>query len=465
MAADLPAYLHLDLKGAPPLLSYLELLLPWLRRSVPALAGLLLEYEDQFPFRGARLRGLANAGGGWTGDDVRRLRALADSLGMRVVPLVQTLGHMEYVLKHREFAHLREVPDLVECLAAAEEEAVALVRDVLAEVLELHPDCAAVHLGGDEVWHLGKGERSSAAGLSTSELYLRHMRAVVAAVRSLRPSSDLEILMWDDMLRSVPVEVLRGHVDLLRCVKPVVWQYTATLNFPPGMWQRYLEIFPSMYVATAFKGASSSCAKVPPIEHHVANHLAWTRELREQRVPSADGLILTGWQRFDHFAVLCELLPVGVPSLVCCAKAFRTGLWVDGDLADAAKTVGVASLEDGGPLVMDDAAAFPGADLFLQMKRFDRLAANSDRLLDGDYVKTWCGDWQVETRRVSVLHARQMAAHCQWLLEEGALVERDMERSLRGVYPDFVTEEWLQCFARPLLRRLKKFLDTVTSFC
>ena len=47
--------------------------------------------------------------------------------------------------------------------------------------------------------------------------------------------------------------------------EPVVWRYTPELSLPPGLLQRLSSKFASVWAATAFKGATSSCASVPPI--------------------------------------------------------------------------------------------------------------------------------------------------------------------------------------------------------
>ena len=76
-----------------------------------------------------------------------------------------------------------------------------------------------------------------------------------------------------------------------------------------------------MWVASAFKGATGEKQYIPDILSHVRNQMSWLRimerEAKQEVSPvNFRGLVLTGWSRYDHFAVLCELLPVALPSLV-----------------------------------------------------------------------------------------------------------------------------------------------------
>ena len=81
---------------------------------------------------------------------------------------------------------------------------------------------------------------------------------------------------------------------------------------------RYEEAFNTSWGASAFKGAHGPTLVVPPIRRHLDNNLAWT-ELMANEDPKFkqgfQGIVVTGWQRYDHFGVLAELLPSGIPSM------------------------------------------------------------------------------------------------------------------------------------------------------
>ena len=85
--------------------SYIEHVMPLLRRM--GATGILIEYEDMFPYRGS----IANisATNCYSARDIGRILDAAKTNGLSVIPLIQTFGHLESVLKLEEFANLREV--------------------------------------------------------------------------------------------------------------------------------------------------------------------------------------------------------------------------------------------------------------------------------------------------------------------------------------------------------------------
>ena len=94
----------LDLKGAAPKVSYYEKLFPYLKQL--GATGLLIEYEDMFPYTD-RLS-IIRHGLAYSKTDIQQILDLAEKNNLQVMPLLQVYGHLEYVLKLKDFMHLRE---------------------------------------------------------------------------------------------------------------------------------------------------------------------------------------------------------------------------------------------------------------------------------------------------------------------------------------------------------------------
>lgn len=68
-----------------------------------------------------------------------------------VIPLVQTFGHMEYVLKHEQWRGLREVEAYPSSMCPSNSEIMVLVRSMIKQIVAFHNNIEFIHIGGDEV--------------------------------------------------------------------------------------------------------------------------------------------------------------------------------------------------------------------------------------------------------------------------------------------------------------------------
>ncbi len=123
-------------------------------------------------------------------------------MGLEPIPLLQTIGHCEYVLKHEKYKPLAEVPDRIDQYCPQNPAVVPFLRKWMDEYLELFGDVKYFHMGADEAYTLGECPRcrAYAAAHSLSALYIDHINAVSQPLiaRGIRP------IIWGDMLLHHP---------------------------------------------------------------------------------------------------------------------------------------------------------------------------------------------------------------------------------------------------------------------
>ena len=129
--------------------------------------------------------------------EFRELLDLAGQLNLKSIPLLQTLGHAEYVLETEEFRHLSEghSPD---CYCTSEPAVRTFLKKLMDEILELFGPVEYFHLGGDEAYNYGTCPVCS--GKDKCEMFLEHEMelASVLSERGIRPC------LWADMFRNHP---------------------------------------------------------------------------------------------------------------------------------------------------------------------------------------------------------------------------------------------------------------------
>ncbi|XP_025092976.1 hexosaminidase D-like isoform X2 [Pomacea canaliculata] len=450
---------HLDLKGAPPKLEYLEKVFPLLTKW--GATGLLVEYEDMFPYH-SELSSLRSQSA-YSSNEINTLVRLASQNGLIVIPLVQSFGHLEFVLKHTEYKTLREMADSPMALCPSKPESLKIVCSMIDQVIAAHPGIQWFHIGCDEVYHLGICEqcrkRMTEESLTPHELFFQHVKNVAFHVRNHHQG--VIPIIWDDMFRFAEVSILAVS-GLGELVVPMVWHYLASFNLPPDLWQKLSSIFSSVWVASAFKGATGPRACATNINYHLENHLNWIAALNEMKClfKNIHGIAITGWQRYDHYAVLCELLPHGLPSLAMCLQTIRKGL-----TSEVHETVtadlGFTSLLPLNPFGCGEipTCSFPGSSVYQLMIEFVYLEAECRKFICNDGCLTWMNDYNVRRNFTNPVHIKPILSTAGVMLAQLEEFQKKLSTALQDIFYPNTVEEWQGTYLAPLMADVQKLVD------
>ncbi|NXA83103.1 HEXDC Hexosaminidase, partial [Thryothorus ludovicianus] len=131
-------------------------------------------------------------------------------------------------------------------------------------------------------------------------------------------------------------------------VQPMIWDYAADIDVEGKVQlvEKYRRCgFSKVWFASAFKGATGANQSLTLIGHHLRNQLEWLQVASRSPADVLQGITLTGWQRYDHFSVLCELLPVAIPSLAVCLQTLKNGHYSEKVKENVEMLLGMSHLE------------------------------------------------------------------------------------------------------------------------
>ncbi len=186
---------------------------------------LFLYNEDTFEVEGESYFGYMR--GGYSSEQLRHIDNYAASLGIEVIPCIQTLAHLKTTLRWGQLP-----VDCDDILLTDDERTYEFIDRMFAS-LSKSIRSRRLHIGMDEAYMLGRGKHMDIHGPeSIGDIMNRHLNKV----REIAEKYGYEVMIWSDMFMRAfnkgeyyieePATVPKNIVDALpNGVIPVYWDY------------------------------------------------------------------------------------------------------------------------------------------------------------------------------------------------------------------------------------------------
>lgn len=337
------------------------------------------------------------------------------------------------------------------------------------QVMALHANSKYIHVGCDEVFQMGECDLCRLELHET--LFLHHVRNVAKIVHEKYPK--LKVIIWDDMLRHLSQQTML-EMKLGELVEPMVWVYAEDIYrfVQPQIWEKYAAVFQTAWTASAFKGAFGETLYIPDARRHLENNLRWLDIMTQQSSYFKNGfrgIVLTGWQRYDHFAVLCELLPAGIPSLTLSLLAVSHGFFNSSLRAPLLNTLSCPQHQtsrstpfinlDSDPHMWDKLGRcmFPGSSFFRLTYRLQTTENEALEYLKlTNRQKGWMTAYNVRHNYSLPLRVDELTSELPRVYHGLIALARSAVEAMSDVFDEYTITEWIEQRIYPYIIDLEK---------
>jgi hypothetical protein len=157
--------------------------------------AIIFEFEDKLKYRRQPTIAAPQA---ISIEEMKAFTKYAKERNIEVTPLVQGLGHAGFILKHEKYKDLREDPNNFWAFCPLHEGTYQVLYDMYLDAIEATPGSRYLHIGGDEVRHIGTCPRckeiAEKKGITALNQYWLNR-----VCDFIRKQGRIPII-WDDML-------------------------------------------------------------------------------------------------------------------------------------------------------------------------------------------------------------------------------------------------------------------------
>lgn len=269
--------------------------------------ALIMEWEATYPYLHHAIISNRYA---YTRAQISDFIKYCKNIGLDVIPLQQSLGHVEYILRHERYAYLRaDSKDFSQIDPTRIAQARDLFTDLYDDMLSMH-DSKYVHIGGDETQLLDCARCRAAWGsdgerAGKSKLYVEYMKMIAEIVLAKGKTP----LIWADMILAHPEAIEKMPKGVIYVDWNYGWNPSRFGSDPRTLIDKYHLNF---WGAAAIRSA--------PDDYNVTS---WGRHLANQAdyIPYAknagfSGMVMTSWATSGTYSYewfdseIVQLLPI-----------------------------------------------------------------------------------------------------------------------------------------------------------